>query len=274
MKEELEEYIQNNLDQLDRSKPAPAVLNRVLEQLQPKEIAKPGGILISFRAIKWAAACVLVIAGGLIIWQSQKQTSLPQDIVKKTKEKESTKEEKPIVKNDPVQQANTEELTADTTAAKNTHPGIDAADRDLETRKSVLATTVRNKRMFTYAGFGNITSAAERINTVAAAAALQNSQNEVVNGLVDVLNKDPNTNVRLAALDALARFYRDDYTRKKLVGSLKKQKDPVVQIALIGLLTRMRESGIVTELEKMVTDENTEKTVKDCAYSSMLQLNQ
>jgi len=57
-----------------------------------------------------------------------------------------------------------------------------------------------------------------------------------------------------------------------LLASLKKQSDPLVQIALIGLLTRMRESGILTELEKMVQDPATEKTVKDCAYSSILQL--
>ena len=85
---------------------------------------------------------------------------------------------------------------------------------------------------------------------------------------------DPNSNVRLAALDGLSRFYRDNYTRKKLLASLKKQNDPLVQIALIGLLTRMRESGIVAELEKMVEDQATEKTVKDCAYSSILQLHQ
>ena len=101
---------------------------------------------------------------------------------------------------------------------------------------------------------------------------LKNTGNDIVDALVNTLNTDPNANVRLAALDGLTRFYRDDYVRKKLIASLKKQQDPLVQIALIDLLTRMRESGILSELEKIVNDENTQKAVKDCAYSGIIQL--
>jgi len=239
MKRELEKYIQNNLDELDRTKPDPAVLNRILQQMKPAEKPIPRGILISFRTIRWAAACLVAVACGLILWQSQKQTA-PAIVVKKT-----------VAPLQEVKHPNIDTII---------YRGMDAAEQDLAARKSALARV------------STIASAADRINAVSAAAALTNTRNEVVNGLVEVLDKDPNTNVRLAALDALARFYRDDYTRKKLLVSLKKQTDPLVQIALIGLLTRMRESGILTELEKMVQDPGTEKTVKDCAYSSILQL--
>jgi len=251
MKPELEKYIQNNLDELDRVKPDPAVLNRILQQMKPAGKTADRGILITFRTMRWAAACLIAVACGLIIWQSQKQTT-PGIVFKKT-----------VTRPQEVKRQN-----SDTAANK----GIDAADEDLAVRKSTLATAIRDKKMVSFAGFSTIASAADRINAVSAAAVLTNTRNEVVNGLVDVLDKDPNTNVRLAALDGLARFYRDDYTRKKLLVSLKKQTDPLVQIALIGLLTRMRESGILTELEKMVRDPATEKTVKDCAYSSILQL--
>ena len=251
MKRELEKYIQNNLDELDRTKPDPAVLNRILQQMKPAEKPAPRGILITFRTIRWAAACLIAVACGLIIWQSQKQ-SAPAIVVKKT-----------IAPLQEVKRPNIDTAV---------YRGLDAAEQDLAARKSALARVISDKKMVSFAGFSTITSAADRINAVSAAAALTNTRNEVVNGLVEVLDKDPNTNVRLAALDGLARFYRDDYTRKKLLVSLKKQTDPLVQIALIGLLTRMRESGILTELEKMVQDPATEKTVKDCAYSSILQL--
>ena len=251
MKPELEKYIQNNLNELDRDKPDPAVLNRILQQMKPAGKTGARGILITFRTMRWAAACLIAVACGLIIWQSQKQTA-PAIVFKK-----------PLTRPQEVKRQN-----IDTAANK----GIDAADEDLAVRKSTLATAIRDKKMVSFAGFSTIASAADRINAVSAAAVLTNTRNGVVNGLVDVLDKDPNTNVRLAALDGLARFYRDDYTRKKLLVSLKKQTDPLVQIALIGLLTRMRESGILTELEKMVRDPATEKTVKDCAYSSILQL--
>lgn len=253
MKKELEDYIQNNLDELDRKKPDPLVLNRILKQLKPVKKAASPGILISFRTIRWAAACIIAIACGLVVWQMQKQTAPGIAVNKK------------MVPLKEIKQQNTDTLA---------YTGIDAVDDDLAKRKSTLASVIRDKKMISFAGFSNISSAADRINAVSAAATLKNNRNEVVNGLLEVLSKDPNTNVRLAALDGLARFYRDDYTRKKLLVSLKKQTDPLVQIALIGLLTRMRESGIITELEKMVQDQSTEKTVKDCAYSSMLQLHQ
>jgi hypothetical protein len=257
MKRELEDYIQNNLDGLDHKKPDPLVLNRILEQLQPASKAAPRGILISFSTMRWAAACIIAIVCGFIVWQ--KQTAAPPEVVKKM-----------VAPPKEVKQQEIKQQNSDTLA----YTGIDAVDDDLAQRKSTLARVIRDKKMVSYAGFSNISSAADRINAVSAAATLKNNRNEVVNGLLEVLSKDPNTNVRLAALDGLARFYRDDYTRKKLLVSLKKQTDPLVQIALIGLLTRMRESGIITELEKMVQDQSTEKTVKDCAYSSMLQLHQ
>jgi hypothetical protein len=101
---------------------------------------------------------------------------------------------------------------------------------------------------------------------------LKNAGNDIVDALTETLNNDPSANVRLAALDGLTRFYRNGYVRKKLIASLKKQQDPLVQIALINLLTQMRELGILTELDKIVNNENTDKAVKDCAYSGIIQL--
>jgi hypothetical protein len=60
--------------------------------------------------------------------------------------------------------------------------------------------------------------------------------------------------------------------KKKLVGSLKKQNDPMVQIALIELLTSMREKSILRELDKIVNDTRTIEAVKDHAYSSIFTL--
>ncbi len=268
MKPDLEKYIQDNLHELDRNKPDPAVLKRILLQMDPAKKNASNGILIPFRTLRLVAACAAAIVCGLIIWFAQKP-SPQQNIVKTTAVPEPVAKLKdslvppPFVKNSGI------DSVTQHTAVQNS---FRATDEDLAVRKSKLAEIIRGKKMVQFAGFKNMASAAERINALSAVRSVKNTGNEVVNSLVDVLNTDPNANVRLAALDGLARFYRDDYTRKKLLLSLKKQTDPVVQIALIGLLTRMRESGIVAELEKMVQNPATEKTVKDCAYSSILQL--
>jgi len=251
MDNKLEKYIQNNLDELDRKKPDPIVLTRILQQMQAKEKNKPGGILVSFRTIRWAAACILTTALGIAIWQFQKQPRPIADVKKEV----TTRQEVKQPDNDTVK-----------------HTGLNAVDEALVARKSALMAEMKNKKLAVFADFNKIESAAGRLAAVSSAAACKNQDNDVVNALLQILDNDPNTNVRLAALDGLASFYREDYTRKKLLTSLKKQTSPVVQIALIGLLTRMRTSGILTELEKMVHDENTEKAVKDCAYSGILQM--
>jgi HEAT repeat protein len=101
---------------------------------------------------------------------------------------------------------------------------------------------------------------------------MKNEDNDIIDALTKTLNTDPNTNVRLAALDALSEFYRESYVKKKLISALKKQTDPMVQISLIKLLTQMREHSILKELDKMVKDGSTPEAVKDHAYESIFLL--
>ena len=86
------------------------------------------------------------------------------------------------------------------------------------------------------------------------------------------MNEDPNTNVRMAALEALGKFHNQPHVRKALVASLNTQKDPVVQIALIRLMVEMKEKDITKELERISTDEETLQAVKDEAQAGILRL--
>jgi HEAT repeat protein len=115
-------------------------------------------------------------------------------------------------------------------------------------------------------------SASQRIQGVNVALSMNKADDEIVSALVKTMNEDPNSNVRLAALDALSKFSDDAAVRKALVTSLPKQKDPVVQISLIQLLVKMKEKGVVNDLRKIVDDEKTMQAVKDEAYSGILRL--
>jgi hypothetical protein len=118
----------------------------------------------------------------------------------------------------------------------------------------------------------NELSASQRIRGVNVALEFDKADDDIVRALFNTMQNDPNTNVRLAALDALARFQGDAGVRKRLVTSLSIQKDPMVQIKLIQLLVEMKESGVVNDLKKIVDDEGTMKAVKDEAYSGILKL--
>jgi len=118
----------------------------------------------------------------------------------------------------------------------------------------------------------NQQSASQRIQGANVAMKIERADNEVVRALAKSMNEDPNTNVRMAALEALSKFHQEPFVRKMLIQSLSLQKDPVVQIALIQLMVRMKEKDAVKDLEKIINDSATMNAVKDEAYSGILKL--
>lgn len=128
-----------------------------------------------------------------------------------------------------------------------------------------------NKRMM-MAMLDNQQSASQRLMGATVAYELKQADDDIVRALVKTMNEDPNSNVRLAALDALGKFYQQAHVRNALVKSLSSQKDPVVQIALIRLLVQMKEKEVVNELEQITRDGQVIKAVKDEAYAGILKL--
>jgi len=118
----------------------------------------------------------------------------------------------------------------------------------------------------------NDQSASQRMQGVNVALTISKADDEVVNALAKAMTSDSNTNVRLAALDALGKFVNEPHVRKILVNSLTTQNDPVVQIALIQMLVRMKEKNVVNELEKIIEDEKNIQAVKDEAHTGIIKL--
>jgi anti-sigma factor RsiW len=119
----------------------------------------------------------------------------------------------------------------------------------------------------------NPQSASQRVMGATVAYEMKQApDDEIVNALAKAMDEDPNTNVRLTALEALGKFYQQGHVRAKLIKSLSTQKDPVVQIALIRLLVQMKEKEVVNELEKITRDDVTIKAVRDEAHSGILKL--
>lgn len=135
-----------------------------------------------------------------------------------------------------------------------------------------LADEMKATKLMMMKLIGNQQSASQRIQGVNVAMTIETADDDVVKALVKRMNEDPNTNVRLAALDALSKFYEEPTVRKALVDGLATQKDPVVQIALIRLMVKIKEKGIVTDLKKIVEDEQSMEAVKDEAYTGLLEL--
>jgi hypothetical protein len=145
-------------------------------------------------------------------------------------------------------------------------------DQQYQEQVAVLTKAVEESKRVMMTLISNSQSASQRIQGVSVAYEMSTPDDEIVDVLISTMNTDPNTNVRLAALDALGKFQAEPNVRKALIQSLSTQKDPVIQIALIQLMVTMKEKGIVKQLERMTKDNKTMKAVKDEAYSGIMKL--
>ena len=143
-----------------------------------------------------------------------------------------------------------------------------AIEKEMEATRKQLAET----KELMLGMLDNTQSASQRIKGVNVAMEMQKADSEIVTALFNTLYTDPNTNVRLAALDALSKFHDDPTVKTGLIQSLSKQTDPMVQIRLIQLMVQMKEKEVVRDLQKLVDDAATMKAVKDEAYSGILKL--
>ncbi|NOT74661.1 MAG: HEAT repeat domain-containing protein [Cyclobacteriaceae bacterium] len=141
-----------------------------------------------------------------------------------------------------------------------------------ENEMAVLRKQIEDNKQMMLGMMDNQQSASQRIQGVNVALKIDRADNDVVRALAKRMNEDPNTNVRMAALDALSKFHQEPLVRKILIESLGQQKDPVVQIALIQLMVRMKEKGAVKDLEKIIDDNKSMEAVKDEAYTGILKL--
>ena len=139
------------------------------------------------------------------------------------------------------------------------HEKLLAIEEELKATKVMMMSLIDNQQ-----------SASQRLQGINVALTIESADDEVVNALAKRMNEDPNTNVRLAALDALSKFHTEPQVRKVLLDALSTQKDPMVQIALIQLMVQMKEKSVVNDLKKIVDDSETMKAVKDEAYSGIL----
>jgi HEAT repeat protein len=85
---------------------------------------------------------------------------------------------------------------------------------------------------------------------------------QVVNALLSTLNNDPNVNVRLATLDALAVLGQDAAVRQGLVHALTKQESPLVQSALADVMVQLQVRRSVKPMKEMLQQGNLNEAVK------------
>jgi hypothetical protein len=249
MNDQLEKFIQQNRQAFDDLEPSPAIFERISSTWDSHPIKRK----VTFLPIsKWSAAAVLLSLAGIGLYHLfQPKLDINYDLQTKVQSKSENVNEKVAL----------EEMKR-----KN--------DLGNSKEKGVRPVALRNSSVFPnqllISRLSNQLSASERFAAVSSIAQLKNIDYDVLHVLVHTMNSDPNSNVRLAALEALSRFAHESYVKDQLLLSLTNHEDPIMQISLIEQLTKMHERNIIHELEKLTVDVQTNEEVKVQAYASLL----
>ena len=97
-------------------------------------------------------------------------------------------------------------------------------------------------------------SPTSRLEGVAWSNKVDRPNDQLLNALVGALNYDSNVNVRLSSIDALEKFTSDGAISKALIDSIQRQDSPLVQVALIDSLVRIRDHSAAPEFKKLTAD--------------------
>jgi hypothetical protein len=93
-------------------------------------------------------------------------------------------------------------------------------------------------------------SASDRLQGVSWTTRVGRPNPEVLGALIDTLKHDNSVDVRLAALDALARYDNQPAVREGVAASLDAQQSPMVQIAVVDYLVDHGDRDAVGRLRK------------------------
>ena len=105
-------------------------------------------------------------------------------------------------------------------------------------------------------------SASERLKAVSYTKEITDVDDKVVQALFTTLNNDPNVNVRLVTLEALAELAHDPKVRQGLVLSLTKQDSPLVQVALADVMVKLQEKRSIKAFKQMLRRDDLNDLVK------------
>ncbi len=105
--------------------------------------------------------------------------------------------------------------------------------------------------------------ASDRLKAVDLTTQMTKVDDTVIDALLNTLNHDENTNVRLAAIDALYKYSSESQVRKGFVMALAYQKSPIVLVTLADVLVSLHETGSVEKLKLLLNEKDINKEVKE-----------
>ena len=134
---------------------------------------------------------------------------------------------------------------------------------------AILRSEVTSMRQLVTLSLLQQQSPSDRLKGVSWSLQMDRPTPEVPAALLAAAEGDENVNVRLAAVDALHSFVREEKIRQALVRSLPKQDSPLVQIAIIDVLAQARQPDVSQGLAQFARLPGVDASVKQRALNAV-----
>lgn len=115
-------------------------------------------------------------------------------------------------------------------------------------------------------------SASERMRGVSYTSEIKHADKQVINALLATLNNDPNVNVRLSTLDALAHLSDHPEVREGLIRSILDQDSPLMQSAIADVMLKLQEKRSVGSFKELLKQKDLDRGVREKIKETITQL--
>ncbi|SEL49293.1 HEAT repeat domain-containing protein [Parapedobacter koreensis] len=266
MKDPIKNFVQEHREDFDHLEPSPEVLQRLKAQLRPTPVVKQS-FFKRYQRTNWLAAASLLV-GMIAIYLLTERQDAP------TRDHASTVTQQPILPTPAdsavVRQAEkksadhpTEDRLARQDARPKTGESLSAAQTGpAKPSPASLATRLADS-----------SSASIRLAAILEIEQSGKMDDTIREMLAATMNKDGNTNVRLAALDVLSRHLQDPQVADVFASSLATQDDPLVQLGIVKVAAQIDQVGIEEALFALARDPYTFAAVRDEIYAVLLNQN-
>jgi len=147
------------------------------------------------------------------------------------------------------------------TASSPTTPEIAQLQQQIENLRQTVALSMLQDQ-----------SSSSRIRGVTYASQVQQPDQQIDQALLFTLNHDANVNVRLRAVDALENLASRPDIQRALVDALPLQDSPLVDVALIDVLTEVNDKAAIPALRQLAQDPKADDAVRQRAAAGVRKL--
>jgi hypothetical protein len=137
-----------------------------------------------------------------------------------------------------------------------------AAPRQANPEIAALEAQVEGLRQMVSLSLLQQQSAGDRLRGVSFSEQVAQPDAELEKQLLHMVTHDPNVNVRLSAVDALQKFSAKAEVRRALIDAIPMQESPLVQTALVDLLTQWNDRDAVAALRDLSRNDRTDPIVR------------